>query len=106
VCGGVVYSRVAVLAEPPGGSTHPGVAAAVRAAADALADDGFEIAEATPPDYELALELWATILAADVRIIKPLLDQFMGADGQRYLGNTLDVLPDPDLAGLATAQIA
>jgi amidase len=98
--------RVAVLAEPPGGTAHPGVAAAVRAAADALADDGFEVADAMPPDYELALDLWATILAADVRLIKPLLDQFMGADGQKFLGNTLDVLPDPDLAGLATAQIA
>jgi amidase len=98
--------KVAVLAEPPGGSTHPGVAAAVRAAADALADEGFEVAEATPPDYELALELWGTILAADVRIMKPVLDQFMGADGRKFLRDTLAVLPAPDLAGLAMAQIA
>ena len=41
---------VAVLPEPPGGSTHPGVAAAVRRAADALADDGFKVTEAVPPD--------------------------------------------------------
>ena len=53
---------VAVLPEPPGGSTHPEVAAAVRRAADALADDGFKVTEAAPPDYEQALELWGTIL--------------------------------------------
>ena len=41
---------VAVLPEPPGGSTHPGVAAAVRRAADALADDGFVVTEAVPPE--------------------------------------------------------
>jgi len=48
--------KVAVLAEPPGGSTHPDVAAAVRRAADALADDGFEVTEAVPPGYEQAIE--------------------------------------------------
>ena len=35
--------RVAVLAEPPGGTTHPGVAAAVRHAGDVLADHGAEV---------------------------------------------------------------
>jgi len=98
--------KVAVLADPPGGSTHPGVAAAVRAAADALADDGYEVAEAIPPDYELALELWGTILAADLRIMKPVLDQLMGTDGRKFLANALDVLPDPDLTGWATAYMA
>jgi amidase len=98
--------KVAVLPEPPGGSTHPEVAAAVRRAADALADEGFDVAEATPPDYEQALELWSAILSADLRIMKPVLDQFMGADGRKFLGNTLDVLPAPDITELATAQIA
>src|SRR6266699_315829 len=72
---------VAVLPEPPGGSTHPGVAAAVRRAADALADDGFEVSEAVPPDYEQALELWSAILAADLRVMQPALDQLMGQAG-------------------------
>jgi amidase len=69
---------VAVLAEPPGGSTHPGVAAAVRRAADALADDGFKVTEAVPPGYEQAIELWGAILAADLRVMKPLLDRAPG----------------------------
>src|SRR5215510_13408388 len=41
--------RVAVLAEPPGGSTHPQVAATVRRAASALADAGYAVEEVSPP---------------------------------------------------------
>jgi amidase len=60
---------VAVLPEPPGGSTHPDVAAAVRRAADALANDGFDVTEAVPPGYEQAIELWSSILSADLRLM-------------------------------------
>ena len=98
--------RVAVLAEPPGGSTHAGVAAAVRRAADALADDGFEVTEAVPPDYEQAVELWSTILAVDLRVMKPVLDQLMGPGGRQFLGYALDHVPAPDLAGWAVAHTA
>src|SRR5579872_933178 len=98
--------KVAVLAEPPGGATHPEVAAAVRRAADALSDDGFEVADATPPDYEEAIELWDTILAADLRILKPLLDQLMGPGSRQFLDYALQHLPDTDLDGWATAHTA
>jgi len=98
--------NVAVLAEPPGGSTHPEVAAAVRRAADALADEGFAVAEAVPPDYEQALELWGTLLAVDLRVLKPVLDQLMGADGSKFLGNSLDSIAALDLTGWATAHTA
>jgi amidase len=98
--------RVAVLPEPPGGSTHPGVAAAVRRAADALADDGFEVTETAPPDYEQALELWRTILSADLRINQPLLEQLMGSGGRQFLVNGLEAFPAPDLAGWAMAHTA
>jgi amidase len=95
---------VAVIPEPPGGRTHPEIAAAVRRAADALADDGFKVTEAVPPDYEQAIELWATILAADLRVIKPLLDQVMGAGGRQFLDYGLEYMPAPDLAGWAAAH--
>jgi len=97
---------VAVLPEPPGGSTHPGVAAAVRRAADALADDGFKVAEALPPDYEQAVELWSTILVADLRVMKPVLDQLMGSGGRQFLGYASEYLPASDLAGWAMAHTA
>jgi len=97
---------VAVLPEPPGGSTHPEVAAAVRRAADALADDGFKVTEAVPPDYEQAIELWSTILNADLRVLKPVLDEFMGPAGRQFLGYALEYLPPLDLASWATAHTA
>jgi amidase len=98
--------KVAVLPEPPGGSTHPGVAAAVRRAADALADDGFKVTEAVPPDYEQAAELWAAILVADLRVIKPVLDQLMGAGARQLLDYMDGNLPPSDLASWATAHTA
>ena len=100
------WPAVAVLAEPPGGSTHPGVAAAVRRAADALADDGFEVTEVVPPGYEQAIELWAAILAADLRVMKPLLDQLMGPGGRQFLSYALEHLPASDLDGWAMAHTA
>ncbi len=98
--------NVAVLAEPPGGTTHPEVAAAVRRAADALADDGFAVTEAVPPDYEQAIELWSAILAADLRVMKPALDELMGPAGRQFLGYALEGLPAPDLTGWAVAHTA
>ena len=98
--------KVAVLAEPPGGSTHPEVAAAVRRAADALEDEGFKVTEAVPPDYEQALELWSAILAADLRVMHQDLDQVMGPAGRKFLGYALEHLPQHDLTGWAMAHTA
>jgi len=98
--------KVAVLPEPPGGSTHPGVAAAVRRAADALSDDGFKVTEAAPPDYEQAAELWAAILAADLRVIKPVLEQLMGAGARQSIDYVDGYLPASDLASWAMAHTA
>lgn len=100
------WPKVAVLPEPPGGRTHAEVAAAVRRAADALADEGFEVAETVPPDYELALELWSTILGPDLRIMKTMLDPIMGEGGRTFLGNALDAIPVRDLTGWAAAHTA
>ena len=77
--------RIALLAEPPGGSTDRGIAAAIRAAADALAATGHEVVEATPPSYEQAIVLWAALLAPDLAFQRELLDAVMGADGRRFL---------------------
>ena len=98
---------VAVLPEPPGGSTHPEVAAAVRRAADALADDGFKVTEAVPPDYEQAIELWCTILTADLRVMKPVLDELMGA-GRPPVPRlrARATCPQSDLAAWAMAHTA
>jgi amidase len=63
----VAVRRVAgVVSQPILGPLEPAVAAAVRAAADALADDGWEIEEIGVPEFELVLELWTRIMADDI----------------------------------------
>ena len=84
---------VAVLAEPPGGSTHPGVAAAVRAAADALANAGHRVVEACPPDYELSFLLWAGMLFSELHDIRDQIDLVMGEGGRKLIANALDRFP-------------
>ena len=76
---------VAVMAEPPGGATHPEIAAAVRQAADILSDAGHRLIEATPPSYEEALEIWAALLQADITVTRSLLDLILGEDARTIL---------------------
>lgn len=76
--------RIAVLAEPPGGATDPGIAAAIRSVGDHLSDAGHDVVEATPPGYEQVLEYWASLLVGEVREMKEMLDLVMGV-GARSL---------------------
>lgn len=85
--------RVAVLAEPPGGSTHPGVAAAVRAAADGLADAGHDVVETAPPDIELSYMLWSALLFEELRVIRDQIDMVMGEGGKMIIANALEKFP-------------
>lgn len=84
---------VAVLAEPPGGSTHPGVAAAVRRAADALAAAGHTVVEATPPDYETTFLLWSAMLFDELHDIRPMIEAVMGEGGKSVISGALDRFP-------------
>jgi len=95
--------RVAVMAEPPGCATDPGVAAVVRDAAAELADAGFAVEEASPPDYAEALELWADFLFTELHGMRPLLEPIMGDDARQFLFAALDdrpPLPLPAFVGL------
>lgn len=91
--------KVALLAEPPGGSTHRGVAAAIRAAGDALADLGAEVVEAVPASYERAIELWTALLIADIRELLPLLDMVLGEGGRTFLRYADEIAPTVDVHG-------
>ncbi len=96
---------VAVLAEPPGGSTHPEIAAAVRAAADILSDAGHDVIEATPPGYEQTIDLWAALLLADIHVQRPLLDMVMGEDGRLLLDGFQAGGPEPSVELSAQVQM-
>jgi amidase len=84
---------IAVLTNPPGGSTHPGIADAVRRAADVLADEGHNVVEATPPDMELAYLLWAQMLFSELHDIRDQVELVMGEGGLKLIANALDMFP-------------
>ncbi len=86
--------RVAVLADPPGGSTHPDIVAAVRRAADALADAGHDVVEATPPEYEWSLLLWCMMLFPDFRDLREQLEAVMGEGSLRLVEFVLAEFPE------------
>ena len=90
-------ARIAVLAEPPGGSTHPEIAAAIRAAGAVLAGLGHEVVEATPPSYERVIEMWSHLLSVDLRHQLPLLEMVMGEGGQQFLRAGIDSFPNLSL---------
>lgn len=77
--------RIAVLADPPGGTTDPGIAGVVRAVADRLADAGHDVVEATPPGYERAIELWRMLMIDDLRAQKELLGMVLGPDAMSLI---------------------
>ena len=96
--------RIAVVAEPPGGRTDPEIAAAVRAAGDILADAGHDVVEATPPDYELTIDMWTALLLGDIAVMRGVLDEVMGDGGRRLLDNFQASAPPPSLELAAHVQ--
>ena len=77
--------RVAVVPAPPGGDVDPAVSGAVRAAADALANAGYDVVEACPPRYEEAVEVWARFILGDYRSVLDRIRPIMGAEGLAFL---------------------
>ncbi len=62
-----------MIADPPGGTTDPGIDGAIRSVGDRLSDAGHDVVEATPPEYERIIELWRMLMIADLRAQKELL---------------------------------
>ena len=96
--------KVALMAEPPAGSTHPEVAASVRRAADALAAAGHTVVEAEPTDFARTLDLWRILLGAELRAQMPLLQMVLGEAGQRLLSFGLDQFQQVDLDQMMVAM--
>jgi amidase len=85
--------RVAVLPEPPGGSTDPKVAATVRRAAQALREAGYTIEEVCPPRYEDAVSCWARLIMGDFASVLAMLSPMMSADAMAFLNNLNQNVP-------------
>ncbi|MGA9275804.1 amidase [Ilumatobacter sp.] len=96
--------RIAVLPEPPGGATHPEIAAAVRSAADVLAAAGHDVVEATPPMYAETIDMWAGLLIQDLVVIRPMLEAIMGDDANAVIASLLDNAPAPTVESISMLQ--
>ena len=77
--------RIAVMTDPPGGTTDPGIAGAIRAVADLLADAGHDVVDAIPPGYERTADLWRMLMIDDIRAQKDLLPLVLGSDAMSLL---------------------
>ncbi|WP_030437630.1 amidase [Actinoplanes subtropicus] len=95
---------VTVVADPGGMGVDPAVAAAVRRAADALADAGVDIVERQPPELMAAAELWRTLSTADVEgLLDGVMRKHASAGGLTYLEQSITHVPRLDLAGFLDA---
>ncbi len=100
------HITVAVMADPPGGRTHPEIAAAVHRAGDILAGRGHRVVAATPPDYEETLLVWAMLLIADINAQRPLLDLVLSDDATSVLEAMIAEYPTPTLQSTLDLQAA
>jgi amidase len=80
--------RAAFVTDPPGEPTHPDVAEGVRVAAKALEAEGYVVEEVSPPGIVDAYVNWAELMYSGLHTLRPLLDNFMGADGRKFLDYT------------------
>lgn len=72
--------RVAVVADPPGGTTDPAIAASVRAAAAALTGAGYAVEEVDPPMVEEAIDIWGSWLSWELSTNAGALTAIMSPD--------------------------
>ncbi|MEM9465121.1 MAG: amidase [Actinomycetota bacterium] len=92
--------RVALLAEPPGGVTDPGVAAVTRAAGDALTAAGCVVEEVEVPRFEEVVACWSGIVGGDIATSFPLLEPILGGDARELLGTLTGVVGEVSLADM------
>lgn len=84
---------IAVMPDPPGGSTHPGISAAVRNAADVLSDEGHRVIEVDAPNMELSYLLWACMLFNELHDLRDQIEIVMGEGGKTFVDNALSQFP-------------
>lgn len=96
--------KIAVLADPPGGKTHPEIAAAVRSAGDRLADAGHDVIEVAPPMYEETIDFWAALLMQDIAVMRPMLDMVLGDAAKAILDALFETSPEVTMESMVMLQ--
>ncbi|MEC8998870.1 MAG: amidase [Actinomycetota bacterium] len=90
--------RVAVPTELPGGPIHPDAREAVHRAGEALAAEGWEVVDATPPEMELCYDLWGRLVGEDFPTTLHALDEFMSRDGSHLMRSSIRFWPAGEVA--------
>ncbi|MDE3008814.1 MAG: indole acetimide hydrolase [Acidobacteriota bacterium] len=93
--------RVALVAEPFGGTTDPAVAEGVRVAGRALAAAGYEVEEIEPPMLFESYLAWTELMMTSLAVAAPLLVPLLGEGGRRFLELTSVDLGAPTPESLA-----
>ncbi len=69
--------KVAVVADPPGGTTDPGIIHGVEKAAAALSDAGYAVESITPPMVEEAITTWGRWLGWELGTLREVFSAVM-----------------------------
>jgi amidase len=89
-------TRVALFHAMPGVVTEPSVMLALSQASAWLADAGYQVEEAEPPDYVEACELWRKLLFEELRRSKEVFDSFGDAAIRTTIDFSLRSVPEQD----------
>ncbi len=89
--------RIRVVANVPGGTTDPHIAAGVWAAAGALSDAGWQVEEAEPPVLEEAADAWLRWLGGEIALRRERIEGVMGHDARTFLDHAQVLSGEPDL---------
>jgi amidase len=82
---------------------HPDVQRALHEAAAALAHAGYELTDEQPPRIPEAAELWAAIIADEVRGLWAAIGALAGPEANAFVDAVLEAVPGPDGARYAHA---
>lgn len=77
--------RIALCASFPAGRTDAGIAEVVERAGKVLEQAGHHVDVAAPPDVEQAVQLWSSILNAELSVMFDLLRTVMSPESFRFL---------------------
>lgn len=92
--------RIALCAQFPGGRTDPGIARVVEQAGTTLEGLGHRVETAAPPDVEQAVEMWSSVLNAELSVMFDLLRTVMSAESFRFLEFGQQEFPEVDQSEL------
>ena len=100
--------RVAVVRDPLGAGIDPHVRAGIDRAAGWLADAGYEVVDAEPPQIGEATHAWVETIYADVNTIWPGMEPVAGAGVSAFIGalRATGVFKPVDQAAQLAAWIA